>query len=192
MPDRDIFTTLSPPLRGAAQSLVRTACGKEPELLPIAEGLNHLLDGGVASLHMTLRCLASQAGDERQAWFEDFAHIHRSALSRVREQYGKDWKDELLCQEAIRACGLGIRDEQYVLRCFVMSAINSAIIEARGGVAERLNKRGIQLDVQELESHLAQLIDTTAALMVRNPNFKRLGLASKFRSEVDLYGENLL
>jgi hypothetical protein len=193
MPDRDIFTTLSPPLRPAARTLVGAACGKEPELIPVAKGFEHILAGGIASLPPTLKCLASLGGDERQACFKDssFARVHRSALNGVLKNHRKDWRDELLCQEAIRASGLGIRDEQLILRSFLMSAMNSAIIEARGGVAERLARRGIRFDVQELENRLSQLVDTTAAMMLRNPHFKRLGLASKFRREHDLY-ENLL
>ncbi|HYO53270.1 hypothetical protein [Archangium sp.] len=192
MPDRDIFTALSPPLRPAARSIMRAICGRELEPLPVAEGLNHLFNGGVATLGMTLRCLAALTGDGSQAWFDGFAYIHRAALNQVCEDPRRTWKDNLLCQEAIRAYGLGVRDEQLILRRFVMSIIGSRIIEARGGVAEHLTKRGVKLNVQELEKHLSPLVDTTAAMMLRNPSFKRLGLASRFRSEVDLYNENLL
>lgn len=192
MPDRDIFTALSPTLRPGARSILGTACGKDLEFLPVAEALNDLFNGGVAALGRTLKCFASLSGDERQACFDGFAYIHRAALNEVYEHYGKTWRDDLLCQEAIRAYGLGIRDEQLLLRRFAMSAIKSQIIEARGGVAEQLTKRGLKLNVQELEQQMSPLLDTTAAMMLRNPSFKRLGLASRFRREVDLYGENLL
>lgn len=175
---------------------MKVARGGELDRLDVADGLERLFAGGVRSLPGMLRCVGNLRSDERQSWFqeESFSYVVRSALSRVMQAqagYGGGWKDEVLCQEWIRASNEGNCDERHILRRFVMRALNRFVIEARGGVKDQLSKEGRRLYPQVLEERLSELIDDAAHRMLQRPSFKRLALTSDSRRPPDLH-ENLL
>lgn len=194
MPDRDVFNALPRRLRAAARSLLRASHGEPLDALPVAEALNHLTEGGVPCLGRLLKRIAVHEAAADQASFQgdDFAAIDRTALRQACSIPTSGWREELLCQAAIHAYARGVHDPHSILRDFVMRILNSKIIHVKGGVETQLRRREEALDAGQLEARLSPLLDVAASRMARAPQFTRLGLASKFRNDVDLHGENLL
>lgn len=195
MPDRDCFTVLAPRLRPGATALIRVARGEELDPAPVAKSLEHLLSGGVSSLHPMSKCMTRRGGDSRQGLFQhdSFARLPRQAVERIHERYGRSGRvNELLCQAAVQCCGAELYAGEARVQRFLWSVLDDGLISSRGGVTEQLARQRVEFSPARFKEPLSPVLDAFTAHLLRHPGCTRPRLASRFIQDVDLYGENLL
>ena|SRR5712692_10407523 len=190
MPDRDEFAHLPRRLRSAAQAYVAAARRQPFANDALAEGLDELFSGGVASLPAQLACWQALTPEAGQTAFTDatFRRQDLDAIDAVAQRHGANQLDGLLARELQRSVLAGAWDLGAALRNFVGSVVDHVIVYSKRGVLGQ----SPDADLGAARTAVAPLIAETAARLLRRPDLKRLGLANELRRPFDLHADNLL
>src|SRR5260370_23271583 len=187
---RDEFAHLPRVLRAMARAYVAAARMEPFGLDALADGLDELLSGGVASLPAQLACWQALGLQTEQASFAaaTFKKQDLDAIEAVARRHSANQLDGLLSRELHRHVLAGTRDVKVALESFVRSVVDYVVVYSKRGVLEQFP----DADLGAAHAAAAALISETASRLLRRPDLKRLGLTKELLRPLDLHADNLL
>jgi len=190
MPDRDEFAHLPRGLRAAARAYLSAAQGTPFSSEAVAEGLDELFNGGVASLPAQLACWeALRPHPEQQAFVgPSFRRQELEAIDEVAREHATNQLDELLALALQRSLLADESNIEVALQSFVVSVVENKIVQSKRGVVAQAP----DADLDKARTAIAPLVAEAAAQLLSRPDLKRLGLATDHRRPLDLHADNLL